>query len=273
MVREPGAAKRRVIRHRQIRRFRRQIDTIVTSTWLDAFEGGRGAAAATSALNLCANSAAFADGDFTMDAPRTLIIDLADLPSLVALATQPAAEPFVAWHPHLRGSAADTRKRIVRAHSQVYSAARVVYGGLPIPDGADAHSPQWWIDSAILVDAMRVAQRLECCRIIWPVQAGGDFADLGPVIERSTLISSLARVGTEPIAIDLPLADLMDEQLVELADDCAAQMKQFWPCEKGDLSPCGGCDGCRRWMQAFETAGPAWPWAEVAEASQVAVLQ
>lgn len=224
-------------------------------------------------MNLCAKPAGLADGWFIMESPRTLIIDLADLPSLAVIATQPVAEPFILWHPHLRGAAADTRKRIVRTHSQVYSAARVVYGGLPVPDHVDAHSPQWWIDSAILLDAMRVAERFECDRIVWPVQVGYDFTDIGPVVERSTLISGLAKVGEQPVAIDLPMADLTNEQVVELAVDCASQMKQFWPCALADIAPCEECAGCRRWLKAFETAGPVWPWAGEAEPSQVAVLQ
>jgi hypothetical protein len=148
----------------------------------------------------------------------------------------------------------------------------VVYGGLPIPESADAKSPHWWIDSAVLIDAMRVAQRFACRKVVFPAQVGNDFKVIGPIVERATLISGLigANDSVDAIVVDMPLLDLKDEQIVELADDCAAQMKLFWPCEQADLTPCGECTGCKRWRSAFELAGPGWPW-EVAESSQVAV--
>ena len=68
------------------------------------------------------------------------------------------------------------------------------------------------------------------------------------------------------LVIDLPLVDLTDERLVDLADDGGAPMRAFQPCSASGGStatPCEQCDGCRRWHAAFDAAGVAWPWTTV----------
>jgi 7-cyano-7-deazaguanine synthase in queuosine biosynthesis len=87
-------------------------------------------------------------------------------------------------------------------------------------------------------------------------------------VERASLVSALAEVGggypagAEPV-IDLPLVDLTDAQLVDLAEDTGAPMHAFWPCAGAGGVPCETCAGCRRWRAAFAEAGVAWPWVAV----------
>lgn len=195
-------------------------------------------------------------------AESTLIIDTADLPSLTAVALQGDADAFVLWHPHVPGETAERRQQMAQRHAEVFGAARLIITDLktaPVP-GPDA--PPWWVESAVLLHAMAVAERLQCPRIIWPRQIGDDFERLAPVIDRATLISGLqpGERGQEAAIIELPLLDLTEAQVVELADDAGADLSLHWPCAAGGEEPCGACSGCQRWRAAFEAAGPAWPW-------------
>jgi 7-cyano-7-deazaguanine synthase in queuosine biosynthesis len=61
-------------------------------------------------------------------------------------------------------------------------------------------------------------------------------------------------------ARDLPFIDFTDEQIVELADDSGAPVRDFWPCVGGGCQPCASCDGCARWLSAFRAVGIPWPW-------------
>jgi 7-cyano-7-deazaguanine synthase in queuosine biosynthesis len=120
--------------------------------------------------------------------------------------------------------------------------------------------------AGLLLQAAAAARRLACPRIIWPHQVGPDPEAVGPAVERASLVSALAEVGgsqgTE-LVIDLPLVDLTEAQLADLAEDGGAPMHGFWPCAAGGDVPCGTCTGCRRWRQAFSEAGVAWPWVAV----------
>jgi len=195
-----------------------------------------------------------------MSATQTLIIDLADLPSLTAIAIQPEGQTLVLWHPGCTDASAARRVELVQRHGDVFSAADVV---LSEPSAfRSAGMPQWFVHSELLLQALAVAERMGCARIIWPHQVGPAFEQIGPVVERVATLASLPGMaeGREPVPIDLPLVDLTDEQVVELADDSGASLRAFWPCGSGEAQPCGGCDGCRRWADAFEQVGVAWPW-------------
>jgi len=87
-------------------------------------------------------------------------------------------------------------------------------------------------------------------------------------VDQATLVTEIAapsvlgrnRQGAA-IVIDLPLVDLDDEQVLDLADDGGAPPRAFWPCESGRAEPCGSCRDCVRWRRAHDGLGLPWPWA------------
>ena len=96
--------------------------------------------------------------------------------------------------------------------------------------------------------------------------------ELGPeaqrvteAVDRANQVAALAATGGEPssLVVDLPLIDLTDPQVVDLADDTGAPLRAFWPCERAGPEPCGSCPGCTRWLGAFREAGVTWPWSAV----------
>jgi 7-cyano-7-deazaguanine synthase in queuosine biosynthesis len=96
------------------------------------------------------------------------------------------------------------------------------------------------------------------------VQVGPDPDAVCAVVDRATVVSDLAQIGGEgSIAIDLPLADLDDRQVADLADDCGAPLATFWPCNSDRQAPCGACAGCDRWRAALDRVGLSWPWEPV----------
>jgi hypothetical protein len=170
------------------------------------------------------------------------------------------------------------------------------------------------------VEAAIIARHHGCDKIIWPVQVGPDAARVSELVDRATAVAELAEPGEggndgrpaaspagaaisggRSLIIDLPLVDLDDEQVVDLADDGGAPMTAFWPCETAGTrvegvsaitsagagkthsggggrgkatsggagvatsggEPCGACGGCDRWLRAFRQCGLPWPWTAV----------
>ena len=112
-----------------------------------------------------------------------------------------------------------------------------------------------------------IARQIGCSKVVWPYHVGADAERVGEAVDRANLVATLAQMGPagRSLMIDLPLIDLVDEKLVDLADDSGAPLWGFWPCDADGSEPCGSCRGCGRWQRAFENAKIAWPW-EVAPA-------
>ena len=200
-----------------------------------------------------------------------LLVDRGDLPSLVAGVIQGESARFVLWHLHEEDDAAPRRAEIVRRHAELFDAELIVsdawQGGLPLDD-QDAGLRQ----GMILLQAAIIARRTGCERIIWPIQVGPDPDRFCAVVDRATVVTDLAEIGAGDGAtaggggrtvFDLPVADLADDQVVDLADDCGAPLELFWPCRRGESDPCGVCPGCLRWREAFRGVGLPWPWTTV----------
>jgi len=232
-----------------------------------------------------------------------LLIDLADLPSLAAAMTQPDPARLILWHLGEEGGAAERRAAIVREHGEFLGAAELIVSEAWRPGvGRTGDAAGLW-QALMLVQAAIIARHRACEKIIWPVQVGPDAARVSELVDRALAVAELAdataaadaaarpagasaaRPGGS-LVIDLPLVDLADEQVVDLAEDCGAPLRAFWPCESaggqapsgggghtasgcdgetasGGGEPCGACGGCDRWQRAFHECGLPWPWAAV----------
>jgi len=225
-----------------------------------------------------------------------LLIDLADLPSLAAAMTQPDPARLILWHLGEEGGAAERRAAVVREHAELLGAAELIISESWRPGvGRTGDQAGLW-QALMLVQAAIVARHRACEKIIWPVQVGPDAARVSELVDRALAVAELADATADAAArpggasasrpggsliIDLPLVDLADEQVVDLADDCGAPLRAFWPCESvtghapsgggggaggqapsgGGGEPCGACGGCDRWRRAFHECGLPWPWA------------
>jgi hypothetical protein len=208
-----------------------------------------------------------------MPSPGALLVDRGDLPSLVAVALDAEPQQLVLYHPLESAPPADRRRAAAEEHGAAFDIRQVVVEPLPPLNAgggdagaAQAAGPPEGLDQAwLLLRAAAAARRLARHRIIWPHQVGPDAEAVGLAVERASLVSALVEIsggqpaGTE-LVIDLPLADLTDAQLVDLAEDAGAPMHAFWPCAGAGGLPCETCAGCRRWQAAFAEAGVAWPW-------------
>jgi hypothetical protein len=215
-----------------------------------------------------------------MSGPGPLLIDRGDLPSLVAVTVESRPQHLVLYHALESDAAANRRRAAVEEHGVVLGVRQVVVEPLPALDpgggasaggtgaGGAAAQIEGLAQAVLLLRAAAAARRLACPRIIWPHQVGPDPEAIGPAVERASLVAALAEIGGgQPagaeLVIDLPLVDLTDAQLADLAEDGGAAMHGFWPCASGGDAPCGVCAGCRRWWSAFTEAGVSWPWAAV----------
>ncbi len=212
-----------------------------------------------------------------MPHPGLLLIDYGDLPSLVAVTLQTRPDETVIFHPRGPEAAAADREAAAREHAERMGARGFVVDqlpdidpGTPVPAaGPDRDRIEALDDACVLWRAAALAVRRRCPAIVWPRQVGPDPDRIGHTVLRANLVADFVQVGGDAarkLVIDLPLVDLADHHLVELAEEGGAPMRAFGPCDSGRGSaagPCGQCAGCRRWRSAFDTAGAVWPWATV----------
>jgi hypothetical protein len=209
----------------------------------------------------------------------TLLIDYGDFPSLVAATILSRPDEAVILHPRGHDAGAAGREAAALRHGEVLNVGEFLVDGVPeldaasVGDGsmADPQRIEALDDACVLMRAAAAADRLGCSKILWPRQVGPDAERIGQAVQRASLVADVVQVGaggtsTRRLVIDLPLVDLTDERLVDLADDGGAPMRAFQPCTANGGStatPCERCDGCRRWQAAFDAAGVAWPWITV----------
>ena len=205
-----------------------------------------------------------------MSTPGVLLIDYGDLPSLAAVTLQSRPDEVVIFHPRGRDAAAGSRERAALGHAEIQGAEAFLADLLP-ELGIEGTASQALDDACVLMHVAAAADRLACPVILWPRQVGPDADAVGRAVLRANLVADVAEAAAGPgaagrLAIDLPLVDLADHRLVELAEEGGAPMRAFWPCDSGGSPPghpCQGCEGCRRWTRAFERAGSPWPWTAV----------
>jgi len=176
-----------------------------------------------------------------MEAPATggaVLIHDGGIPALVAGLLTRDPESLVAWvlpwslDPVDAGASladdAELDERLARVYrqSELFGFAEVVRARLPAA-GTGSGPFDAVRDSMMLLEAAReaVTRRLE--RVIWPVWCGSDLSALGVVCERASLVTRLLWLGEELRSggslpgprIEVPLADLSTEQILDLARD------------------------------------------------------
>jgi len=199
-----------------------------------------------------------------MASSSVLLIDDGDLPSLVGLALERHPQQVVLWHPHGSDEAGERRLAAVQEHGEAFGVRQVVVARETATIQGESSLAAELDRSVSLLSAAAAAMRLDCTRVVWPTQIGSNSSRICQTVERANLVVALAEIGgrKNSLMIDLPLIDLGEAQIVDLAHEQGALEQAFWPCETGSAGvPCGRCRGCRRWGVGFETRGHSWPWA------------
>ncbi len=208
-----------------------------------------------------------------MTASGALLIDSGDLPSLVAATIESRPQELVIYHPRGSDAPAAHREAMAAEHAAVLGTGRLIVDPQPPPDAiptAAIQGPevQGLREACLLTRAAQAAVQLHCCRLVWPKAVGPEAGPVGLAVQRASMVADLADLdarttAAERVVIDLPLVDLTDTQLVDLAEDAGAPMRSFGPCDGDGAEPCRRCEGCRRWLAAFDAAGVPWPWAAI----------
>ena len=167
------------------------------------------------------------------------------------------------WHPREPDEAEQKRYTAIESRGLTLGLGKPLIADLASFGVAELAPISNLYRSHVLFAAAAVAIELNCTKVVWPLSAGDTSSELSVEVDRASLVQSLLELGVDQsrVFIDLPLVDLSDRKLLELADDSGLPMAQFWPCEKAGARPCGTCMGCQRWQHAFRDIGIPWPWA------------
>ncbi|MCA9286343.1 MAG: 7-cyano-7-deazaguanine synthase [Phycisphaerales bacterium] len=195
--------------------------------------------------------------------PSTLVIDFGDLPSLVCGFLESDPTRAVLWHRRGAGVAGARRVALLEENAVALGVERTVFTD-PLP-AAFAERPEL-VEAIDLLEACTAAESLGCHRVVWPLVCGPDPTLLANAVERSCLAALLAASTPDVprVVVEIPVADLADAAIADLAEDLNIPPRLFWPCTSdaaGRTSPCGTCQECRRWRGAFSEARVEWPWA------------
>lgn len=198
-----------------------------------------------------------------MSQPWTLMLHNGSMQSLVATAMYAEKPKLLAVYVH-DGRSNDVRAFECFGHQiERYNVAKRLELTLThLGASADAATAEPGVGPRVpladlqeLMAVAGLALQLKAERLIWPVQVGDDYEALARYTESVLLVQQMIRLerGVE-LAIDLPLLEMNDRQLVEVG----LQMEVPWTlarsCEARTNEPCGQCAGCKRRAAAFESA-------------------
>ncbi len=165
---------------------------------------------------------------------------------------------------HMRDGRANAAVRADHVHRQArhYQIARIVEIDLPhlqtepyVAVNQDGGSSPLTRPQTLII-AVAQAIRVKATRLIWPVQINGDHPTIARAAEEVVLIEQLTRLEQQQApAIDMPLVDLTDQQLIELGAQLDVPWDLAWTCMQAGHQPCGACAACQHRRAAFEAAG------------------
>ena len=199
----------------------------------------------------------------------TVVVNSSGLRSLVATAvalSDTEARDVVLLHIRDGRPTAAIRAEHCRRQAEHFQIKRTVEIELPhiesdlyVPVDQDGGASPLALPQTLLV-ALGRAIRLKACRLIWPGQFNADFATIGRATEQVVLIEHLGQLEQQQTpAIEIPLLELKDQQLIELGTQLGVPWELAWACMLAQDRPCMTCQPCRYRHAAFEAAGIADP--------------
>lgn len=155
-----------------------------------------------------------------------------------------------------------TRRAMMRKQSVSFGITRVTELSMPhlyghgygrAPDGGPLGL---YVRGQVLLAGLAEARQQQAEAVVWPVSVAGDVKAAGLVTEQTVLCEHLAQAEASPSPrIDSPLAELTDQQIIELGEQLGVDWALAWSCVRPGEVPCQACSACRRRQQAFDKAG------------------
>lgn len=168
-----------------------------------------------------------------------------------------------------------TRRSFMRMQAQALKITRITELAIPhlfghgygrAPDGGPLGQltrPQ------LLLASIAEARYQQAEAVVWPISVNGDATKGAEATEQAVLCEHLAQNEAETTPrIETPLAEMTDQQLIELGGQLGCDWSLTWSCSRPGETPCQACGGCRQRSQAFERAGVIDPLLEIAGASR-----
>lgn len=164
-----------------------------------------------------------------------------------------------------------TRRNFMRKQAQALNITRITELAVPhlfghgygrAPDGGPLGQltrPQ------LLLAAIAEARYQQAEAVVWPISVNADATKGAQATEQAVLCEHLAQSEAEKSPrIETPLAELADQQVIELGGQLGCDWSLAWSCSRPGETPCQACGACRRRAQAFEKAGVIDPLLEPA---------
>lgn len=155
-----------------------------------------------------------------------------------------------------------TRRAMMRKQSAFFGITRVTelaaghlygHGHGRAPDGGPVGL---FVRGQLLLAGLAEARQQQSGVVVWPVSVAGDVKAGGLATEQAVLCEQLASAEASPSPrIDTPLAEMTDQQVIELGEQLAVDWSLSWSCVRPGEQPCQACSACRRRQQAFDKAG------------------
>jgi 7-cyano-7-deazaguanine synthase in queuosine biosynthesis len=198
-----------------------------------------------------------------MPVPEVLILASGGLRSLVAVAmacAESGALKITLLHVHDGRGHAAARLEYTRRQAKHLGVTQVVEVDLA-PAKVRGWDPQAdagarLIVPRVLLAAAAVAAERAVGRILWPAQCDGDADRAARALEQAELVRHLGQLEFADLpAIETPLLELTDAQLIELGGHLEVPWERAWTCLLAGPRACRLCAACRRRRAAFEAVG------------------
>jgi len=120
-----------------------------------------------------------------------------------------------------------------------------------MPDPVTFYRPQ------ILIAALAQAIEFKVQRLVVPFACNAVHDQIARITEQLTLVLHLVELDYAHAlpAVEMPLLELTDRELVELGEQMQVPWPKSWSCRHAGDEPCGGCPVCVSRSQAFKAAG------------------
>ena len=210
--------------------------------------------------------------------PRAILVLDGGVGSLAVLAMQRTPESVLLWDASMPGDAG--RQNAVLAAARRAGLLTHLAAAGPVGEhasGSPSNAPTLPESDGgrilLVASLLRIAAfaiEIRCPRILWPIHCGGESSAvmrIAELIEAAEDVIGPRHAGM----LEAPIADLSDEQIVDLIEEAGAPIDGMWPCRGTDhatdqpadgvrRAPCGTCPSCRRWRTAWRATGFRWPW-------------
>jgi len=166
-----------------------------------------------------------------------------------------ADEPFYLWVPASDSARLGDRATTIAQLCQATLLVEQPYEAWPLPSGHTGRAE----GSVLLFRASLVALERHCTRIIWPVHTtpADGLAAAARAFDRGLMIRELLSLDApdSPPAFEMPLLELSDEAVADLAIDLGVPLELAAFCRNSPSAACTACPSCRRWLTAAAAVG------------------